>query len=58
MRFARIAWNAILALLKEISDEKAYERHLIATGRPHTPDEWRRFWDGRLAKRFQRAKCC
>jgi len=29
----------VLALLRELSDENAYKRHLAAHGRPHSPQE-------------------
>ena len=41
------------AILRELADENAYERHLLAHGRTHSGDEWRRFSEERL-----RAKCC
>jgi len=47
-----------LAILREISDESAYQRHLRAHGREHSAVEWRRFLDERLARKFARAKCC
>lgn len=48
----------ILALLRELGDESAYQRHLEAHGRAHSPAEWRRFSDERLRARYARAKCC
>ena len=51
-------WRILVGIAKEISDESAYERHLRAHGREHSPEEWRRFWDARLAQTSQRAKCC
>jgi hypothetical protein len=50
--------RGLLALLREIADENAYQRHLRAHGRPHSGEEWRRFCDQRLARKFARAKCC
>ena len=54
----RGVWRVVVGILKEISDESAYERHLRAHGREHSGEEWRRFWDERLARTSQRAKCC
>ncbi len=48
----------ILAILRELADESAYERHLAASGRPHSGDEWRRFSEERLRAKYARAKCC
>jgi hypothetical protein len=48
----------ILALLRELSDESAYRRHLEARGRSHSAEEWRRFSEERLRAKYQRAKCC
>ena len=53
-RFGRL----ILALLRELADENAYQRHLEAYGRPPSPEEWRRFTDERLKAKYARAKCC
>ena len=51
-------WRGILHLLRELSDENAYERHLVHCGRDHSPEEWRRFLDERLRQKYARAKCC
>ena len=53
-RFARI----VLATLREIADENAYQRHLAACGRTHSGREWRRFSEERLRAKYARAKCC
>ncbi len=53
-KFARL----FLGLLRELADESAYQRHLAAHGRPHSPKEWRRFSEARLNARFVRPKCC
>lgn len=52
--FLRGLWQ----LLRELSDENAYDRHLKLHGRAHTPEEWRRFSEVRLRAKYQRAKCC
>lgn len=54
----RAFWRGVLALLREIADETAYDRHLRAHGREHSPEEWRRFLDERLAHKFAQGKCC
>jgi hypothetical protein len=51
-------YRIVAGVLREIADERAYERHLAWQGRPHSPDEWRRFWEQRLHARYVRPKCC
>jgi hypothetical protein len=53
---ALIRW--VLALARELSDEAAYRRHLSATGREPSREEWRRFTDCRHRRKYQNAKCC
>jgi hypothetical protein len=48
----------VLALLRELSDESAYQRHLAAHGRTHSGEEWRHFSEHRLRAKYARAKCC
>jgi hypothetical protein len=48
----------LLALLREIADENAYQRHLAAHGRAHSGAEWRHFSEERLRAKYARAKCC
>jgi hypothetical protein len=47
-----------MALLRELADENAYQRHLTAHGRCHSGEEWRRFSEQRLRDKYSRAKCC
>jgi hypothetical protein len=54
----RALLRGLLALLREIADEGPYERHLRAHGYVHSAEEWRRFSDAHLAKKFARGKCC
>ncbi len=54
----RALWRGFVAMLREIADENAYERHLKAHGRVHSAAEWRRFSDERFAGKYARAKCC
>jgi hypothetical protein len=55
---AREAGALLLALLRELGDENAYQRHLAARGCPASAEEWRRFSAARFAARFERPKCC
>ena len=48
----------VLALFREIGDENAYARHLKNHGRAHSGAEWREFSDQRMARKYERAKCC
>jgi len=48
----------VIGLLRELSDESAYQRHLAAHGRPHSSEEWRVFHERRLRAKYLRAKCC
>ena len=48
----------VLGLLRELSDESAYQRYLAAHGRAHSGEEWRRFSEQRLRAKYQRARCC
>jgi hypothetical protein len=53
-RLARL----LLAMLREIGDENAYQRHLAMHGRTHSGEEWRRFSEERMRAKYARAKCC
>ena len=48
----------VLALLRELSDENAYQRHLAAHGRAHSAQEWRHFSKHRFEAKYARTKCC
>jgi hypothetical protein len=48
----------VSGLLGELSDERAYARHLAACGKVHSAAEWRCFSDARLGAKFTRPKCC
>ena len=57
MRSAKF-FRLVKGILRELSDEAAYSRHLRATGRAHSSAEWRLFTEGRYRRKFQSAKCC
>lgn len=48
----------VFNLAKELADENAYARHLAAKGRKPSGEEWRRFSDARLRRKYQSGKCC
>lgn len=58
MRVLRQIGAFALALLRELADENAYQRHLAAHGRAHSAEEWRHFSEHRLQAKYARAKCC
>jgi hypothetical protein len=48
----------VLALARELSDERPYARHLEITGRAASAAEWKRFTERRYRAKYQNAKCC
>ncbi len=58
MKKLRAAGRLLRGLLKELSDEAAYQRHLSAHGRVHSAAEWRRFSSQRQNAKFLRPRCC
>jgi hypothetical protein len=58
MKQVRAILGVVWQLLRELADEGAYERHLRHHGTAHSPEEWKRFSDGRLRAKYQRARCC
>ena len=58
MTLLRRFFQLVLATLREIGDESAYQRHLAAHGATHSAAEWRRFSEQRLRAKYARAKCC
>lgn len=53
-RLGRLAWE----VLRELADERPYQRGLKAQGRRHSAEEWRRFTERRYEARFKQPKCC
>lgn len=45
-------------VLQELADESPYRRHLAAHHREDTPEEWQRFLDEHLTRKYKRPKCC
>jgi hypothetical protein len=58
MRRLRELWRVLAGLVRELSDESAYRRHLAHHGCEHSPAEWRRFADERHRSKFARPRCC
>ena len=50
--------RVLLGLLRELSDQNAYQRHLKFHGINHSGSEWRRFSETRLKAKYTQAKCC
>ena len=51
-------FGLLLDLLRELSDENAYRRHLERHGLAPSGAEWRRFSEERMRGKYARAKCC
>ena len=58
MKRLREFGRLVMGLLRELSDESAYSRHLAGHGVAHSGEEWRRFSDCRMREKYTRAKCC
>jgi hypothetical protein len=58
MSALRFLGRLAVGLLRELSDQNAYSRHLAIHGRTHSGAEWRRFSEERLRAKYARAKCC
>jgi len=58
MTWLKRSAHLLRSLLRELSDEAAYARHLQSTGRLHSAAEWRAFVDGRYRRKYANAKCC
>ena len=58
MRQFRKFRRIFMGLLRELADQSAYQRHLAAHGRLHSAQEWRRFSEELLNRKFTRPKCC
>ncbi len=58
MKQLRELRRILAGLLRELSDEGAYQRHLAAHGLSDTGKEWRRFSEERLHAKYVRPKCC
>jgi hypothetical protein len=54
----RQLWQILKGIVRELSDESAYERHLAAHGVAHSGAEWRRFSEARMKRKYSNAKCC
>ena len=52
--FRRLVWG----LLRELSGETAYQRHLSLHRAQSSSEEWRRFSEERLRSKYTRPKCC
>lgn len=58
MKNLREFWRILKGIANELSDQSAYQRHLTARGVTHSADEWRRFSDARMKRKYSNAKCC
>lgn len=51
-------WSILKGVLQELSDQRAYERHLRWHGIEHSGDAWRQFCDERWGAKARRGRCC
>ena len=58
MRGLRSLGQLVWRLLRELSDETAYQRHLSVHRVRSSPEEWRRFSEERLRAKYTRPRCC
>jgi hypothetical protein len=50
--------RVVAGVLRGLSDEDAYARHLAQRGVAHSAVEWRRFCEHRLRAKYERGRCC
>lgn len=58
MKHARFFFQVLLATLREIFDENAYQRFLLRTGNSSSVQSYREFQREREAGMTNRPKCC
>jgi hypothetical protein len=51
-------WRNLWAIVRELSDERAYARHLAHHGCTHSAREYRRFQTEHYGRKYRRARCC
>ncbi len=54
----RLLWLNLKAIVRELSDENAYARHLAHHGCIHSAAEYRRFQTEHFGRKYKRARCC
>lgn len=54
----RSLWRNVLAIIRELSDENAYVRHLAHHRCTHSAEEYRRFQAEHYGRKYKRARCC
>lgn len=58
MKFIRSFLQVLLATLREIFDENAYQRFLVLTGRTPCRESYKAFMQDREAHIMQKPRCC
>jgi len=58
MKALRAFGRSVAGILRELSDENAYARHLAAHGRKHSREEWQHFCNERFRAKYTKPKCC
>jgi hypothetical protein len=56
MRFRALRF--ILRLFRELADESAYQRYLAFHNLGNSVEEWRKFHDEQLERKFSLPRCC
>jgi hypothetical protein len=51
-------FTILLATLREIFDENAYQRFLVRTGSPHSTRSYQEFMRERETQMSQKPRCC
>lgn len=54
----RNSLHFLISFARELADESAYQRYLAHSSRSDSSDEWRRFIDARLSRKYRQGKCC
>jgi len=58
MTRVRAVLRILVGLLRELSDETPYKRHLAAHGLEDSGEAWRRFSSERFRRKFVTPRCC
>ena len=58
MKWMKALLSVVRDLARELADENAYARHLAHSNAQHSAEEWRRFSDAKLTRKYQQGKCC
>jgi hypothetical protein len=54
----RLLLRYVRELIRELSDQGAYQRYLQRSGQAPSPAAWKQFADHRYRRKYSNAKCC